>query len=63
MLGFILLFRENRMLRHPAVIAVLVALLLLLLLGWYWSDEPDFVRLYPVLNSLRWWGWRLRLCC
>ena len=32
------------MLRHPAVIAVLVALLLLLLLGWYWSDEPDFVR-------------------
>ena len=44
MLGFILLFRENRMLRHPAVIAVLVALLLLLLLGWYWSDEPDFVR-------------------
>ena len=30
-------------LRRPLVITPLVVLLLLLLLGWYWSQEPDFM--------------------
>ena len=40
-------------LRHPIVIGILTLLLFMLLLGWYWSDEPDFMVLDSPATSER----------
>ena len=40
-------------LRHPIVIGILALLLFMLLLGWYWSDEPDFMVLDSPATSER----------
>lgn len=41
-------------LRQPLAIAAIVVLLFLLLLGWYWSQEPDFVSLdKPIATEQR----------
>lgn len=41
-------------LRQPLAIAAIVVLLILLLLGWYWSQEPDFVSLdKPITTEQR----------